>query len=88
MSTTRRRLSATLLPLLALAAGTGSAAAKTAGPIGAEACVPGDASRRCAAAKTHFVADGAEEEAGCPFCARGTGGKDAAPDLFRKRGAV
>ncbi len=86
MNATRRSFSATLFPLLALAATGGTAAAKSAGP--AEACASGDATKRCAAAKAHFVADGGEDAAACPFCAARRGGKDSGADLFHERGAV
>ncbi|BDG72501.1 hypothetical protein [Roseomonas fluvialis] len=71
MNTTRRALSATALPLLLFGAGLRAAAAKSAGPDtpDAEACVPGEPSKRCAAAKARFLADGGEAASGCPHCA-------------------
>jgi hypothetical protein len=71
MNTTRRALSATALPLLLFGAGLRAAAAKSAGPeaLVGEACVPGEPSKRCAAAKARFLADGGEAGGGCPHCA-------------------
>jgi hypothetical protein len=69
MNTTRRTLAATALPLLLLGAGLRAAAAKSAGPEALDACVPGEPSKRCAAAKARFLADGGEDAGGCPHCA-------------------
>ena len=69
MSTTRRGLAATALPLLMLGAGLRAAAAKSAGPETLDACVPGEPSKRCAAAKARLLADGGEDPGGCPHCA-------------------
>ena len=62
---TRRRLAATALPLLMLAAATRGAVAKSAEP---GACRPGLPAKACAQAKTRFVADGGDDR-GCPHCA-------------------
>ncbi len=77
MNTTRRGLAATALPLLMLGAGLRAAAAKSAGPepVPDDACTPGTPSKRCAAAKARFIADGAGDAAGCPHCAAAS--KDA-----------
>jgi hypothetical protein len=77
MNTTRRAISATALPLLLFGAGLRSAAAKSAGPgaVAGDACVANEPSKRCAAAKARFVADGGEAGGGCPHCAAAS--KDA-----------
>lgn len=70
MTTTRRGLAATALPLLMLGAGLRAAAAKSAGPepVPADACVPGTPSKRCAAAKARFNAEAADGAGACPHC--------------------
>jgi hypothetical protein len=69
MSTTRRRLAATALPLLMLGAGLRAAAAKSGGPALPAACTPDAPSKACAEAKARFVADGGQDAFGCPHCA-------------------
>ena len=66
--TTRRRLAATALPLLMLAAAPRGAAAKSSGPAEPGACRPGLPAKACAEAKARFVADGGDD-GGCPHCA-------------------
>lgn len=66
--TTRRRLAASALPLLLIAAAPRFASAKSAGPAELAACRPGAPSRACAEAKARFLADGGEG-GGCPHCA-------------------
>ncbi|MBR0678993.1 hypothetical protein GXW74_00705 [Roseomonas eburnea] len=69
--TTRRRLTATALPVLLFAGALRGAAAKSAGPAALEACRPGAPAEACAEAKTRLLIDGGDPaEAGlCPHCA-------------------
>lgn len=67
--TTRRRLAASALPLLLLAAAPRLATAKSAGPAEIETCRPGAPSKACAEAKARFLADGGDDGGGCPHCA-------------------
>lgn len=77
--TTRRRLAATALPMLLLAAAAPRAMAKSLGPAALEACRPGQPAAACAEAKTRLLADGgAPGDAGlCPHCADLLRGKAA-----------
>jgi hypothetical protein len=70
MTTTRRGLAATALPLLLLGAGLRAAASTSAGPGEAIApCRPGAPSRACAEAQARLVADGGTAGGGCAYCA-------------------
>lgn len=69
MTTTRRGLAATALPLLMLGAGLRAADAKSAGPAMPQACMPGAPSKACAEAKARFIADGGEDGFRCAHCA-------------------
>lgn len=78
MSTTRRGLAATALPLLLLGAGMRAAAAKSAGPGPLEACRPDAPLAACAEAKARLLADGGDGAGVCPHCAglrRGKAGR-------------
>ncbi len=61
MTTTRRGLAATALPLLLVAGSARMALAKSAGPLEADACMPQDGPKGCATGKGAF--------GGCPHCA-------------------
>jgi len=78
--TTRRRLAAAALPLLAFAVAARGATGKSIGPAALEACRPGAPAAACAEAKDRLVADGGDLAAAglCPHCVA----------AFRDRGGV
>lgn len=76
--TTRRRLAATALPMLLVAAAAPRAMAKSLGPATPEACRPGQPAAACTAAKARLLADGGKGDAGsCLHCAGLLQGKHA-----------